>query len=298
MLILIFSLLSGCCRQPRPTTVADATEDLVETLRARNLTQPTLRGELRVDHFGPEGRVAGKVYAFAASGGRLRLEAVSPMDTPLRTVAVDGVSFSMVDQESQRCLEGPADPCLIGQAVGIELSASHVAAALAGGVPILRHQRATSDWNRCGRYELQLEGDDGWTEVIQLILEQGQLVPIRATVRDREGVVLDMELSDHQPAGALLLPRRMILRTPRSEADLRVEWRQIEVGVTLPDRAWAATCPSGFTIETASCTPSTSLTVLEEPSALPEPPPDEPGDDSDQDQPPSDDIDLSEELGL
>lgn len=281
---------------PRPTTVADSTEDLVTLIRARNQQQPTVRGELQVDHFGPEGRVAGKVYAFAAAGGRLRLEAVSPLDTPVRTMAVDGASFTLVDQESQRCLEGPADSCLIGQAVGIELSATHVATALTGGVPLLRHRNATSRWNDCGWYEVELEGEaEGWSESIRLAPDQGRLVPTHAVIRDTDGTMLEMELAQHEAAGDLLVPRRMVIRMPRSEADLRVEWRHIEVGVDLPDRAWRATCPTGFAVEPAACESSTPLTVLEEPA----PPTVEPtADDAPPDEEPGGDIDLTEELGL
>lgn len=303
-MLTISAVLSGCCRQPQPTTVAGATEDLIGALRERNRSQPTIRGELRVDHFGPEGRVAGKVYAFAASGGRLRLEAVSPMDTPVRTMAVDGTSFALVDQESHRCLEGPADPCLIGQAVGIELAATHVAAALIGGVPLLRHREATSSWNRCGYYELELEGrEPGWSETIHLRVQDGHLVPTRATVRDDEGTVLDMEMAEHQPAGeGLLVPRRMVLRMPRTEAHLQVEWREVEVGAELPDRAWTVTCPPGYAIEAATCRSSSSLTVLEEPSPPVEATPEgEPGDgqgDGPGGEGEGDDVDLTEELGL
>jgi hypothetical protein len=296
-LIVVFSLMiPSCCHVPRPSMGADSTSALVDLLRARNQAQPTARGELQVDHFAPEGRIAGKVYAFSAAGGRLRLEAVSPLDTPVRTMAVDGEHLSIVDQESRRCLEGRADPCLVGQAVGVELSAVQVATTLTGGVPILRHRDATSRWNDCGWYEVELRGEaEGWSERIRLAPVDGRLVPVHAVIRDRDGVVLEMDLAGHAPAGDLIVAWRMVIRMPRSEAELRVEWRHIEVGVELPERAWRTTCPAGFTVEPATCSPSTPLSVLEEPA----PPPVEPAPDAGPpDAEPGAGSDLTEELGL
>lgn len=290
--------------------MADSTDDLLAALRAAALDQPTVRGELRVDHLGPEGRIAGKVYAFTASGGRLRLEAVSPLDTPIRTVAVDGDRFSLIDQESHRCLIGEASPCLIGESVGLELSAAHVATALTGAIPLIRHWQVNTDWNRCGHYEVELIGEEeGWVENIRLELLDGHVVPTQATVTGPEGDVLVLELSGHEPAGddgALMVPRRLSLRMPMSEADLRIEWREIEVGVTLPERAWQVACPEGFSPEIPTCQPRASLPAFEPPGGVrvspPPPPPPDGGVPDSTDDPdggtPSEDSDLSEELGL
>jgi len=282
----------------------DTTDDLLGALRATAADQPTVRGELRVDHLGPEGRIAGKVYAFTASGGRLRLEAVSPLDTPLRTVAVDGERFSLVDQERHRCLQGAASPCLIGDSVGLELSAAHVAAALVGTIPLIRARQVDSEWNRCGFYEVELTGEEeGWVERVRLEPQEGRLVATQATVTGPEGDVLILELSGYEPAGPnnVLVPRRLSLQMPLSEADLRVEWREIEMGVNLPDNAWQATCPDGYTVEVPTCQPRASLPAFEPPGGVqPAPPPAEEHEEpeSGSEEPPTGDQDLSEELGL
>lgn len=274
------------------------TDDLMAAVQAPALEQPTIRGELRVDHIGPEGRIAGKVYAFAAAGGRLRLEAVSPLDTPLRTVAVDADFFSLVDRESHRCLQGPAEPCLVGEAVGLELSAGHVAAALLGAVPLIEHREVESSWNRCGYYEIELQGvEDGWTELLRLEPRQGRLVTTEATVTGPEGPVMEIELGQYEPSGDRLVPRQIRLAMPLSEADLRVEWRELEVGVELPESAWRAACPAGTPVEQATCRSRSELPDLlppggrrsEEPEEAPAEEPEEA---------PGEEPDLSEELGF
>lgn len=294
-------LWSGCCRVPRPATPGE-TADLVAALRAPALDMPVVRGELRVDHFGPEGRIAGKVYAFLAPGGRLRLEGVSPLDTPIRTVAVDGAAFSLVDQESSRCLQGEASPCLVGASVGLELSASHVAAALLGAVPLIRAASVSSRWNRCGYYEVTLTGEErGWSERIRLELTRGRLVATEATIAGPDGPVLELELGAWEPAGpgGRLVPRHLALRMPRSDADLRVEWREIEVGVSLPAAAWAAACPAGFPVETPTCQPRSGMPDLEPPGGVePTPPDTTTPPDQGGPEPPPDPDDLSEELGI
>lgn len=291
---------SGCCRVPRPATPGE-TDDLVAALRAPALDLPVVRGELRIDHLGPEGRIAGKVYAFLAAGGRLRIEGVSPLDTPIRTVAVDGARFSLVDQESSRCLQGEASPCLVGESVGLELSAAHVAAALLGAVPLIRAASVTSRWNRCGFYEVELTGQErGWSERVRLELTQGHLVATEATIEGPDGPVLELELGAWEPAGGgRLVPRHLRLRMPRSEADLRVEWRELEVGVSLPENAWAAACPAGFPVETPSCQPRAGLPELEPPGGVePAGPDPDPGETPGDAGPDPDPDDLSEELGI
>lgn len=303
--VTLFALLvlSGCCRIPRPE-MADSVADALGALRAVGAERPTIRGELRVDHMGPEGRIAGKVYAFASSAGRLRLEAVSPLDTTLRTVTVDSEqSFMLVDQESGRCLHGRAEPCLVGEAVGLELSSEHVGAALMGAVPLIQHERAAIDWDRCGFYVLELEDGQGrWTEEVQLTPIDGQLVATRATIRGPEGVVLEVVLDEHERRGEHLVPSFLGLRMPQSEAHLRVEWREIEVGVTLPDDAWRTVCPAGFTDEVAGCQPRSEFPELEPPGG---PEASEPAEPDDSEEPlettePSEENepDLSDELGL
>ena len=298
--VLLFALLlSGCCRVPRPQTGPSSAPDLVDTVRARSASLTTLRGELRADHMGPGGRVAGKVYAFAAAGGRLRFEAVSPMETPLRAVAVDGTagSFTMTDQEGQRCVEGAPAPCLLGDAIGIDLSAAQVATALVGSVPLLRHRAVEARWHRCGYYEVDLVGEEsGWREALRIAPVDGELVVTRAEVRGPEGVVLVVEHRDHARHGGLLLPRRSVIRTPASGGDLRIAWRSVELGVDLPESAWRTRCPDGFAVEEARCVSASAMPRLEEVAARP--PPEEPGDEPEVEPGEGAGGDLAEELGL
>jgi hypothetical protein len=246
---------------------------------------------------GPEGRVAGKVYVFAAAGGRLRFEVVSPMETPVRTVAVDGTSgtFTMTDHEAQRCTEAAADPCLVREAIGVELAPAHVAATLVGAPPLLRHRDATSRWSRCGYYEIDLQGrEDGWSESLRVTPASGEFVATKAVITGPQGVVLDIELRNHEPVQGLLLPRRLAIRAPVSRGDLRVEVRSVELDVDLPESAFRARCPEGFSVEPATCESASSPPVLEETSA-PTPPLPEPEPRPDAGAPGGD---LNEELGL
>jgi len=218
---------------------------------------------------------------------------VSPLDTPLRTIAVDGDRFSLVDRESRRCWLGPAEPCLLGQSLGLELAPSHVAAAMLGAVPLLNHREAEARWNSCGYYELRLEGEEaGWRQLIHVAPDQGHWVAILTEVEGPDGRVLEMELSRHRPAGGVFVPQRLFIRMPRGESSMRVQWRETDVGVTLPSRAWRAACPEGFRVEQPQCGPSRSLPFepREQVNAAPAQGADNPPEPSESD--------LMEELGL
>ena len=268
-MIPVVFFFGGCCHAPRPVFLPERPTELVDSLRAVGRELPTIRGELHVDHEGPEGRIAGRVYAFASRGGRLRLEAVSPLDTPLQTIAVDGQDFALVDHDGQRCLSGPARPCLVAEAVGLELSAAQVGSALVGVLPLLRHGRVEGRWNRCGHYELELEGErPGWRQHVELEPRGGRLVATSTTITGPDGPLLEMTLGDYRPAGDRLIPRRIRVRMPGRGTDLRIAWRELETDVQLPEAAWRVVCPAGFTQEEARCESEGPAVELEPPGGV------------------------------
>jgi hypothetical protein len=111
-------------------------------------------------------------------------------------------------------------------------------------------------------------------------------------VEGPDGRVLEMELSRHRQKGSVFLPQRLFIRMPRTESSMRVQWRETDVGVNLPSRAWRAACPEGFAVEQPQCGPSRPLPF--EPREQAAPPPAEPADGP----PEPSESDLMEELGL
>src|SRR5437870_444875 len=94
--VLVAALLCGCppthVERPYPPPTAD---ELLSALRARAEKLRSLRASTKIDHLGPGAeRVKVRVDLWLARGGRLRLEALHPLDeTPLSTLVSDGQRF-------------------------------------------------------------------------------------------------------------------------------------------------------------------------------------------------------------
>src|SRR5205807_1117700 len=118
---LVLLLVCGCppAAVQRPYAPPKA-EELLESLRARQQQVRSLRAVARVDHLGEGGqRVKVTVTMLLERGGKLRLEAESPMGGALATLVADGHDFALLDTRQNRFLVGPASPCNVARLIRI-----------------------------------------------------------------------------------------------------------------------------------------------------------------------------------
>jgi hypothetical protein len=250
----VLSLGASCGGVPRPRDgVRDATEmmRLMGEIRGR---AHSLRARGKADHFGPDGRVRGTVYFFVEADGRLRFEALTPLDTAAASLASDGETFSLLDVRERVYYTGPAEPCNIARLLQIPMEGRDVATILLGGTPLIAHSRARLDWDDDGFYVLNLTGtDEGVRQRVEIAADRRRLDVLRSVVKRGDDVVWELEHEDLTRVSGIPFPKKIHFVNPREDADVLVQYQQIELNPELPDDAWTIPAPEGIPHRRVTC---------------------------------------------
>jgi outer membrane lipoprotein-sorting protein len=234
---------------PTPAELLDALRD-----RARRLT--SLRAEAKVDHLGEGGeRVRLSMAMLLERGGKLRLEANSPLGGALATLVSDGKQFALLDVRQNRFQVGPALPCNVARLIRIELPPDDVVAVLMGGAP-LEGDPLESSWDRehGGRERLRLRTPDGGQETLELDGRNRVWDVLKGERRLPGGEVLwRLEHESFRDHGGARLPERTQVEEPRIGSDARIRFRSVAPNVTPPEGAFHLDPPAGLVPERVDC---------------------------------------------
>jgi outer membrane lipoprotein-sorting protein len=251
-------LLLAACPPPRLAERpygAPSADELVAALHKRSSAIRSLRADTKVDHLGQGGeRVKVTVQMLLARGGKLRMEAESPMGGALATLTSDGEKFALLDARANRFLEGPANACNVARLIRIALAPDDVVEVLTGGAP-LEGQPAGVSWDPAGREVLELHTPDGGREIVKLDARNRVWDVLSAERTDAGGHVLwklsHEKFSDR--GGGIRLPERTDLTQPPTGSDARIRFREVEVNATPPDHIFELAPPQGVKVELAVC---------------------------------------------
>jgi hypothetical protein len=253
-LLVVSGAGSACCGVPRPRDgVRDATEmmRLLGEIRGR---AHGMRARGKADHVGPDGRVRGTVYFFVEADGRLRFEALTPLDTPAATLASDGTTFALLDARERVFYTGAALPCNIARLLRIPMEGRDVATILLGGTPILEHRQARLDWDTDGFYVLELTGvRDGLRQRVEIAPNRRRLDVLRSVVRHGDDVVWELEFEDLERVDGVPFPKKIHFVNPREDADVLVQYHEVDLNPDLPDDAWTIAPPDGMPQRRVTC---------------------------------------------
>ncbi|HZS39764.1 MAG TPA: DUF4292 domain-containing protein [Polyangia bacterium] len=252
-------LLLAACPPPKPVArpyPAPSADELLQAMRKRSSAIRSLRADTKVDHLGQGGqRVKVAVALLLARGGKLRMEAESPMGGALATLTSDGTSFALLDVRNNRFLAGPAKACNVARLIQIALEPDDIVEALTGGAPIAEGSApAGVSWDPAGREVLELRTPDGGREVIKLDARDRSWDVVAAERTDGAGKVLwrlsHEKFSDH---GGVRLPERTNLEQPPTGSDARIKFRDVEPNITPPANIFTLAPPSGIAVQQADC---------------------------------------------
>ena len=235
--LFLIVFLCGCSLPPveRPYPAPTA-ETLLKSLQDRPDKLQSLRAEGRADEMGQGAeRVKVTVNVLVARGGKLRLEAESPLGGALATLTTDGAQFQLLDARNNRFLVGPAEPCNVARLVGVALEPEQVMSVLSGSAPI-DGTPATVSWDSShgGRDVLELKTADGGSEKIWL---SNRVWDVAAAERkDAAGKTLwKLEHEEFEDKSGFRLPKRTWIAQPSRKADVRIRWREQEPNVPPKD---------------------------------------------------------------
>lgn len=256
VLLLALVWLAGCPKPAVRPYPPPSGQELLAALRARQARLQTLQATAKVDHFAHGGqRVRVKVHLWLARGGKLRIEADSPLGGSLATLTADGQRFALLDVRNNRFLVGPATACNVARLIGLAIPPDDVVAVLMGGAP-LAGTIASVGWDPRdgGREVLTLALDDGGSERIELDARDHTWDVMRAERRDRAGKVLwRVANRDFKPVGDVRLPEVEDIQEPPHGADAEIKFRALSPNVPIAPELFALPPPEGLTPEEAVC---------------------------------------------
>ncbi|MCP4678374.1 MAG: DUF4292 domain-containing protein [Deltaproteobacteria bacterium] len=254
LLALITIILLACGPVPPPENAYTNAEDLLDKQREHRDAVRSFRITGRVDHFGEEHRIQGKVYLFAELPGRLRIELVSPFGNPMSVLTVNKGIFALHDLREGRYLTGPAEPCNIARLVRIPLPPDDVARILIGHTPLI-DGNAEVEWDTDGFYQVTIHDGEG-TQHLEIGPSRKILPLKRSRLKDpSDATVFDITYDRWNRIGDASMPHEIHIVMPRDKADLllRYDDEGVELNVDLPEDAWDQSPPPGVKVEQVTC---------------------------------------------
>lgn len=246
-------LAISCGPVPPPKDAFTNAPDLLRELKARRSSIKSFRITGKVDHFGAQQRVQGKVFLFAELPKSLRIELVSPFNSSLSVLTVGDGRFALHDLREGRFFSGPAEPCNIARLVHIPLPAEDVISILIGDTPLIDGEEKTS-WDDQGFYRVEIRGT-GRVQHLEIGPSEATLPLRRSRLEDGAGTVFDIRYDRWFKVGDAVMPHEIRVKMPREKSDMQLRYDEdgVELNVALPDDAWAQTPPSGLEVEEVAC---------------------------------------------
>lgn len=246
-------LAPACGPIPPPTAAYANGGDLLHDVTALREKVHSFRMSGRVDHFGENRLVRGKIYLFAKRPGRLRVELISPFSTPLSVLTVNQDKFGLHYLNEGRYLQGEATPCNIARLVRIPLPPDDVIQILVGHTPIIPGNPKIT-WDRKGFYRVVIK-NESMTQTLHIGPTRGELPLLESHLSDKNGTVFRITYDRWFEAGGISTPHEIRVEMPRDKADLRIRFNPggIELNPDLPEDAFIVMPPPGRAVEQVTC---------------------------------------------
>jgi hypothetical protein len=197
------------------------------------------------------------VALLLARGGKLRIEADSPLGGALATLTSDGRQFQLLDLRNNRFLEGPAKACNVARLIRLAIPPDDVVAVLMGEAPLPAAAHVKSvGWSPDdgGRELLTLALPDGGEERLELDARDRTWDVRKAERRDAGGQVLwRVSNDDFKDHGGVRLPDVSDVQEPPHGADAEIKFKSVEPNAELGDDLFHLPPPEKLTPEPADC---------------------------------------------
>ncbi len=275
--LALLAVLAGCGRPP-PRSQFPSGADALERMKATYACVNGVQGEAKIDHFGERGRVRGKADLFLVNPARVRIDVVSPLNTPAFTLTSDGRHFQLADLANQKFFYGPASACNLARLTQVPVPGHALVYLLRGEAPLLVHETSelTIAWDD-GHYRVTLPSTRGAKQTVLLDVPdedyeapwQAQRARVRGVEVEQQGVVLyTAELGRHEPAHTAPprvdedgvappvppsggpctapVPRSIRIVVPYTEDDVLFQYGDVSLNPPLPEGTFTQPVPSAI----------------------------------------------------
>lgn len=239
--------LAGC---PHPNVPRGYPEpkaaEIIGYLQAVRTRVPTLRAETRTDVRLGKDRANVTVLMMGTWGGKLRFQALNPNESMAADLGSDGTNFCFIDVHHDCHACGPATPENVGQLVRIVMPPDDVVTFLAGGAPLIAHDKATVRYDDDDGHELLELTSATHTQKIVLDAKDHRWDVLEAEVKTTDGkLVWKFRHKEFHAVGSVRLPGKSLFEQPGES--VLIDWKKQEVGVEIDQpRSWTLDIPPGL----------------------------------------------------
>jgi hypothetical protein len=250
--LCVLFLFASCAHAPT-ARVGDAPNvaDIVASLAQRKGVVLAAEAETKIDYLGEHAqRVKLKVGITIARGGKLRLEADSPMGSSLATLVADGVNFGLIDLRENRFIVGAARACNIARFTRVAIDPGTIADLLLGDLPIIA-ATPTLAWDD-GADRLDYTLSNGTLRAHVTKAAEGWRVR-DAERRDADGkAIWRIENSDFAMNGGFAFPNKIYIADKKHDADMQIRVHSLTPNPTLAADTFQLK-PSGLQAQQVTC---------------------------------------------
>jgi hypothetical protein len=258
---LFFSILltatlwmtTACSPIPPPKDAYKAAPSLLEDFETLRGKARSFRITGRIENRGDNHWMQGKVYLFALFPGLLRIELISPFNTPLSVLTVNGRIFALHDLREGRYLTGPADPCNIARLIQVPMPPGDVMKILLGNSPRIEGAQKIT-WNKKGFYQVVIQNDNQ-IQRLEIGSLKSELPLLKSRLEDKHGTIFEITYDRWYPIKGISMPHEIHIQMPRDQVDIRLRYNKtgVELNVSLPEEAFSQSPPSGTVAEQSVC---------------------------------------------
>ncbi len=261
--------LTACPGRPCPVQPFGEAAEAMSSYRDMRRPARVMRAEARVDRRDGGGRVRGTVLMFIERDDRVRFDAMTQFG-PAAVLTSDGETFALTDLRNNQYLEGPTCPANIERLLGLRFSAAEVTRLLLGETPRIDASEMSMVCSG-GRYRITLFQEGGRRQELEFEVREGddgarpeeqRLRLRRSEVFARDGsrewrVTYDdyrfvRDATDDRGRG-VAMPFTVRFEDPRSGADTRVRFSEIDLNVVPPPGTFTQRPAPGLTQQRVGC---------------------------------------------
>lgn len=251
----------SACGSPQIAPPEDLETDAVALLEstiaaAEGIRSARIRATL--EYYGEGGRARVRQAVLVQAPNLVRIETISPLDTSLSVLLLNGESLVYYDIAGELYLVGEPTAEHIGELIPLRLSPEDIVRVMVGGPPLAGVaddlSSATVEWNgREGWYDLRVPLEDGGTMLLGVMHDSRGVAWVESLdARGREEWTLrggDRRVVEGE-GGAVEVPHRLRFRMRSEQIDISLEVERYTVNPELSEELFSLDPPRGIDVRT------------------------------------------------
>ena len=242
----VISWFTACgTRFPKPPQFRADPARYHAQLQERSEAIKSLSGELAVELWEDDKRVAIRQLFASRPPHHLRIDTLTPFEQPLATLIYNEQLLAIHDQEQARFAVGSANADNFERLTRVRIKPAEMTALLSGQVPRILTQGGLVNWDpERGRAQLTLERDD---ERQVISFDESKVTP-RVVEMYRQGeLIVRLSLAQYTRQEPYL-PQRLRFEMPRRKIRVEIELKDFTLNPDLPEVAFEIKAPPGLSV--------------------------------------------------